>query len=280
MSAGSVTPAATGPTARWARSWPIRGVREVVQTAVLKPLLAAELTIDVHGVENLPRPARPVLLVANHSSHLDTPVILATLPAARRRRTAVAAAADYFFDSRFRSGATGVAFNAFPVRRGPGGSRYPDPTSACNALLDEGWSVLMFPEGTRSPDGFFGEFSPAVAEIARAQGVPVVPVGLRGTYAAHPRGSSWPQAGRPRVSVRYGAPITAARGESVTDLLARIQTGVQLLIDEDEGTWWSARRDHVAGRVADEPTATWRRVWAQSGAAARGGRSRTRRIWR
>lgn len=159
-------------------------------------------------------------------------------------------------------------------------ARHADPVTACNELLADGWSVLMFPEGTRSPDGYFGEFAPAVAEVARDQGVPVVPVGLRGTFAAHPRGSSWPQAGRPRVSVRYGAPITAVRGESVTDLLARIQAGVQLLIDEDEGTWWSARRDLAEQRTHPEPTATWRRVWAQSGAAARGGRSRARRIWR
>ncbi|MGO1971777.1 MAG: lysophospholipid acyltransferase family protein [Propionibacteriaceae bacterium] len=268
------------PSARWARSWPVRGVREAVQIVGLKPLVAAELTVEVHGLEHLPRPARPVLLVANHSSHLDTPLVLNTLPATRRRRTAVAAAADYFFDSGFRAGATGIAFNAFPISRGPASSRHADPVTACIGLLADGWSVLMFPEGTRSPDGYFGEFAPAVAEIALDQGVPVVPIGLRGTFAAHPRGSAWPQAGRPRVSVRYGAPITAVRDESVSDLLARIQAGVQLLIDEDEGTWWSARRDRVEQWTHAEPTSTWRRVWAQSGAAARGGRSRARRIWR
>lgn len=269
-----------GPTARWARTWPVRGIREAVQLVALKPLLAAELDVEVHGLEHLPRPARPVLLVANHSSHLDTPLILNSLPAARRRRTAVAAAADYFFDSRFRAGATGVAFNAFPVRRGPESAHFADPVTACNALLSEGWSVLMFPEGTRSPDGYFGEFAPAVAEVALEHGVPVVPIGLRGTFAAHPRGSAWPQAGRPRVSVRYGAPITAGRNEAVAAVLARIQAGVQQLIDEDEGTWWSAQRDRVEERTQVAPTSTWRRVWTQSGKAARGGRSRAPKIWR
>lgn len=268
------------PTARWARSMPVRGVRTALQAVALRPLLAAELTVEVHGLEQLPRPARPVLLVANHSSHLDTPLVLNSLPAARRRRTAVAAAADYFFDSRFRAGATGLAFNAFPISRDGVDSRYADPVTACTELLADGWSVLMFPEGTRSADGYFGQFAPAVAEVALDQGVPVVPIGLRGTFAAHPRGSSWPQAGRPRVSVRYGAPITARRGESQTDLLARIQAGVQLLIDEDEGTWWSAQRDRVEQRAHPEPTSAWRRVWAQSAAAARGGRSRAPRIWR
>src|ERR687890_1316130 len=101
---GIVEPAdrAAFPTA-WARTRPVRILREVVHVVGVKPLLRAEVALDVEGVDELRAFNRPALIVANHASHLDTAVLLSTLPAARRRRTAVAAAADYFFGTVWRA---------------------------------------------------------------------------------------------------------------------------------------------------------------------------------
>ena len=59
-------------------------------------------------------------------------------------------------------------------------------------LLADGWSLIVYPEGTRSPDGFPGRFRMGAAWLAVQHQVPVIPVGLRGTYAAMPRGANWP----------------------------------------------------------------------------------------
>ncbi|MET1007953.1 MAG: 1-acyl-sn-glycerol-3-phosphate acyltransferase, partial [Propionibacteriaceae bacterium] len=73
----------------WARTPAVRALREVVQVVGLTPLTHSQVSLDVHGLEELREFDRPAIIVANHASHLDTGVLLSTLPARRRRRTAV-----------------------------------------------------------------------------------------------------------------------------------------------------------------------------------------------
>ena len=183
----------------------MRILREIVQMAGVKPLLRSEVALEVAGVDQLKGFDRPALIVANHASHLDTAVLLSTLPTARRRRTAVAAAADYFFGTVWRAAGIGHRLQHLS-HRAPGGSESALP----GQLLADGWSIIVYPEGTRSPDGFPGRFRMGAAWLAVTHSVPVIPVGLRGTYAAMPRGRVWPRPGRTRVAVRYGAPILPA----------------------------------------------------------------------
>jgi 1-acyl-sn-glycerol-3-phosphate acyltransferase len=265
------------PTA-WARRRPARMLREVVQSAGLDPLLRSEVSPQVAGLDLLADLAPPVLIVANHSSHLDTPLILCSLPDRWRRRTAVAAAADYFFDTWWKATGSAILFNTFPIER-RGGSLSSTP----GALLAQGWNVVVFPEGTRSPDGWTGRFRMGAAWLAVESGVPVVPVGIRGSYAAMPRGRGWPVPGRPPVSVRFGRPLIPAEGESARDLAPRISAAVAQLLDEDASTWWEAQRRAAAGRTPDASgpaVATWRRVWAQTSAPEVPGGPGRRRVWR
>ena len=270
--AGPSTPSVF-PTG-WARSAQVRVLREVVQVAGVKPLTHSQVSLDVHGLDELRGFHSPALIVANHASHLDTAVLLSTLPPARRRRTAVAAAADYFFDTWWRAGGSAIAFNTFPIARG-GTSRLATP----GELLAGGWSVVVFPEGTRSPDGFPGRFKLGAAWLAVQHRVPVIPVGLRGTYAAMPRGSSWPVRGRPRVSVRYGEPIMPGPDETVRQLAPRISAAVSALLVEDATSWWTAQRGSDAQALAP-PLGSWRRTWEQTEAPSEGGRPRPASIWR
>lgn len=265
---------AGGYATSWARSLPVRVLREVVQVGALSPLLRREVSLDVHGTQELRDLVGPVLVVANHSSHLDTPVLLATLPRPRRRSTAVAAVADYFFDARWRAGASAVAFNTLPIEQADG------TLAATPAeLLRAGWSIIVYPEGTRSADGFVGSFLSAAARLALAEQVPVVPVGLRGTYAAMPRGRGWPAPGRPRVSVRYGTAVRPGAAETADQLTERIETAVRQLVAEDAGSWWAVQRG--AWTPEDEPPpAGWRRIWAQAEEPAAGGVTKPAQIWR
>ncbi|MGH3499028.1 MAG: lysophospholipid acyltransferase family protein [Nocardioidaceae bacterium] len=258
-----VPPASTTvfPTA-WSRTKAGRAAREVVQVAGLRPLLHAEVRPKVTGLERLDNLTGPVLFVANHSSHLDTPLILCSLPDAWRRRTAVAAAADYFFDTWWRATGSAVAFNTFPIER-RGGTMSTTPGD----LLAAGWNVLVFPEGTRSPDGWVGEFRLGAAWLAVEHQVPVIPVAIRGSFAAMPRGRGWPRPGRMPVTVRFGDPVLAMDGESVRALGPRVRDAVARLLDEDETSWWEARRRAAAGETPDPSgpqVAPWRRVWEQT----------------
>jgi 1-acyl-sn-glycerol-3-phosphate acyltransferase len=260
----------------WARSRPARAAREVILRAGLTPIVRNQTTLRVEGLDIFDGLDGPVIFIANHSSHLDTALLLTTLPVEWQRRVAVGAAADYFFDAWWRAVGSALAFATFPIERG-GVGLSETPTR----LLDEGWSLVMFPEGTRSPDGWTRRFRLGAAYLAHAAGVPVVPVGLVGSFAAMPRGRGWPKPGRPEVHVRYGRPLTVQSDEDARSFGTRIAAATATLLDEDRSDWYAARRRAAAGETpspAGPQVANWRRVW-ESTASPRSGARHTK-AWR
>jgi 1-acyl-sn-glycerol-3-phosphate acyltransferase len=257
----------------WARLAPVRALREFVQVVGVKPVMRKELSVEVYGLDEFRQLNGPALLVANHASHLDTAVLLSTLPRKRRRHTAVGIGADSFFDSWWRTSGSAITFNTFPIQQSG------DALSSTPAkLLAEGWTVVIFPEGTRSRDGFVGSFQTGAAELAVECQVPVIPVGILGTYAAMPRGSHWPVPGRPRVSVRYGQPIIPLPTETPSEFAPKIFDAVKQLLAEDAATWWRTQRG--AADVPEPPASSWRRIWQQSDSPVKGGKSPEVQIWR
>lgn len=244
----------------WSRTPAASAAREVVQRAGLAPLFRSQVRTRVEGLEVLDRLEGPVLFVANHASHLDTPLILLSLPDQWRRRTAVAAAADYFFDTWWRAVGSSLVFNTFPIDR-RGGSLAETP----GEVLEDGWSLVIFPEGTRSKDGWVDRFRLGAAYLAVQHEVPVIPVAHRGTFAAMPRGASWPAAGRRQLTIRFGEPLHPGTGESVRDFAPRVRDGIARLLDEDRTDWYGSLRRARDGRTPDPSgpqVAPWRRVWA------------------
>lgn len=244
----------------WARMAATRAARRGIQRAGLTPLTWSLTRPDVRGRDRLDSLTGPVVFVANHSSHLDTPLILGSLPARYARRIAVGAAADYFFDARWRAAVTALVFNAFPVERY--GSR--KLRSLAPQLLARGWSLLLFPEGTRSEDGWMSTMRLGAAQLCVTRSVPAVPVVLRGTYAAMPRGRNWPVPGRPRVVVRYGTPLSPMEGETARAFNARLAQAVSQLWAEEELGWYQSLRAQAAGELSlptGPPAISWRRTW-------------------
>ena len=247
---------------RWARTPAAIVAREVLLQGALNSVMRFEVAPTVSGLDALGKVDGPCLIVANHSSHLDTPLVLCTLPGSWRRRTAVAAAADYFFDTWWRATASAVMFNTFPIERRGG-----NLSSTPGDLLADGWNVVVFPEGTRSPDGWMERFRMGAAYLAVENQVPVVPVGIKGSFAAMPRGRGWPVPGRPRVAVRYGEALHPGPGESARDLAPKIVAAVSALLDEESSTWWQAKRRIASGTSPSQSgpdAARWRRVWEQT----------------
>ncbi|MBV7432845.1 1-acyl-sn-glycerol-3-phosphate acyltransferase [Dermabacteraceae bacterium TAE3-ERU5] len=162
------------------------------------------------------------VLVANHSSHLDAPMLMQGLPLRLARFVSTGVAADYFFRIWYRRLFVRALFNAFPVDRD--GSR--SHSGMSRRLLCDGTPILVFPEGTRSKSGRMGAFHPGGAALAASVGVPVIPAAIIGGHEAMPKGRNWPKPGKPPVAVVFGAPLTSRDGESVTQFSARIREAV------------------------------------------------------
>jgi 1-acyl-sn-glycerol-3-phosphate acyltransferase len=247
----------------WARSPAGRAARSAILRLGFAPLLRFETDVRIHGADVFERIQPPVLFVANHSSHLDAPLILTSLPDEWRERTAVGAASDYFFDVWWRGIGTALAFNTFPVERA--GSRR--TSGLASQLLSDGWSVLVFPEGTRSRDGWMGEFRRGTARLALQERVPVLPIAIRGSYQAMPRGRSWPAPGRRPINLRFGRPLWPDDLIEAEEFSERIRSELVTLLDEDRTTWWDALRardrdDRWDPTGPDAPR--WRRMWESS----------------
>lgn len=210
----------------WARSAPARVVRAGLLLFVLGPMVAYYVRTRRRGHERFAELDRPVVLVANHASHLDTPAILRAMPAAWRDRTLVAAAADHFYVRRSVAGSVALLLNTVPVSRRGGGA---DALEHVQDLVAEGWNVLIYAEGTRSRDGNIGKLRSGAALIAQQQGIPIVPVHVTGTHAAMPPDASWPRrlqgrlfSRRHKVEVSFGPPVEPSPDESAAEMMRRV----------------------------------------------------------
>lgn len=247
----------------WARRYPVRLARAVVLDDVTVPAVRLLARPQVIGRDALERIDGPVILTANHASHLDTAVVLAALPARRRHHVVVAAAADYFFDRHWKAALSAFALGAIPMERLKVNRRSAD---AAAELIENGWSLLIFPEGGRSHDGWGQEFKGGAAYLAKRCGVPVVPLHLRGTRAVLPRGGDGRRVRlRPgTVEVRVGRPLRAGEDEDARRFSVRIEEAVALLADEAETDYWTARRRAAAGEsmpFRGPEISPWRRAW-------------------
>ena len=200
-------------------------VRKVAQRGMLKPLVWRLVKVTTRGEEDIAQLDAPFIVVANHSSHLDAPLVIGALPYRLARYLAAGAAADYFFDVQWRKWLTTLFFNAFAIERNSEGKR----GGSSKALLERGVPLLIFPEGGRSKTGVMGKFKPGAAALSMATKVPCLPIALVGASAAMPRGVNWPKPGRPPVTVVFGAPMLADEGETAENFSSRLAAEVRRL---------------------------------------------------
>lgn len=273
----------TFPTG-WAGTRVARAVREGLQVGGLAPLLASQLSIHVEGRERVADAEGPLVFAPNHSSHLDAPLVLTALPTPIRRRTVTLAASDYFFDAWWRAAVTSLVFNAVPIERRGGGT-----ATLPIERLQAGDHLLIFPEGTRSRDGYTRRFRPGAAHLACEADAGLVPVAIEGSWRAMPRGQAWPSRGRPTVRVSFGRPLYPRPGERAVALTERLEASIATLVDEHRTDWWTAMRNQQRGTTLSTrgpDVADWRRRWALlgdgDGSVGHGRRSLpTRpRVWR
>lgn len=259
----------------WARTEAGTAARQVILKTVIGPMLHNEVHLRLNGLDRLEHVDGPLIFYSNHTSHLDATIIMTSLPDRWQSKTAVGAARDYFFDVWWRQAFTALVYGGFPIDRAGGGR---NAVTKARALLDEGWSLVVFPEGARSPDGHTQRFRHGAARLCIEAGVGALPIGIRGAYQAWPKGTNWPRPGRPPVSVRYGSPLYPQDGESHQSFSLRMTQAVAELLDEDRTTWWDALRNTEHGETPSigGPTGPdWLRRWEGSRPLPRRGPSKT-----
>jgi long-chain acyl-CoA synthetase len=219
-------------------SWPwwpvVRFVRTGFLEVVMRPLVWLLLGPRVAPAAAFPRPS---LLVANHLTAVDVPVILYALNVNDRDHVAVAMSGELLTGwrrgkaqrHRIVGALTPIAywlvtalFNVFPLPRGIG---LRQSFAHAGEALDRGYHVLVFPEGRRSTDGTLQPFEPGIGLLAQESEVPVQPIFVEGLGWRH--GRQWPERGT--VAVRLGEPLTIAAGEEPQAFARRLEASVAAL---------------------------------------------------
>ena len=225
-------------------AWTQQGWQQAIRLAVYYLLVWPATHLLAHprvrGREKLDGlPASPVLVVSNHITEIDIGFILAALPARIRHRLAVGMIGERLRDMRNPPGGTEffrawldrleyflivALFNVFPL---PQRSGYRESFAYAGDSADRGYSVLVFPEGRRTPDGNLSPFRAGIGLLARRLGLPVVPVRIDGLYSLRMEKKKIAAPGAVRVSI--GAPQVFGPGDTEEAITAQLEVAMRNL---------------------------------------------------
>ncbi|MGH7563946.1 MAG: AMP-binding protein, partial [Gemmatimonadota bacterium] len=232
------------PEARWRHRLPVRVTRRAFRTGFLRPLWRSFFSMDVDGLEHLENLDPPYIVAANHLSDLDPGAILFALPERPSSRIATTAMWEFFPGAR--TGPLLYALGVWGLDLVPlvqAGDWRPTLRIA-GSIADRAGSILVFPEGERSPDGRLLPFRQGVGVMAQELHLPIVPCGAAGLLAVFPKGRHWVRGcwfGRAPVAARFGRPLPApAPDDNPGDIVAELRRRIESLVEE-------ARR--AAGRL-------------------------------
>jgi long-chain acyl-CoA synthetase len=188
-------------------------------------------------------PLAPVLVIANHVTAYDGALILYALPGKLRRRVAIAMSGEMLLDLlRGRNQQSTLhnllapaaywlvtaLFNVFPLPRLRG---FRKSFAHAGEAMDRGYSVLIFPEGTRSHDGELHPFRPGIGLLAQQSRVPVVPVALIGLGEMRKGKTRWFRLGQ--LEVHVGRAVNIGQETEPGQLTARLEESVRRLLSEE-----------------------------------------------
>ncbi|MGH2633717.1 MAG: 1-acyl-sn-glycerol-3-phosphate acyltransferase [Tepidiformaceae bacterium] len=208
----------------WPRWRPVRWLRRLLMTGLVFPLLRIGYTVEMRGRGNFRDIDEPCLIVSNHNMHLDQSMLLRTMPQGFRQRVAIAAAASDIFGNRFRGFVASLLGNAFPFAKEGSGVR--ESLEYVAKMLDEGWNVLIFPEGKLTVAGPMQPFKSGTGLLAVETGVAVLPMRIdilrpgfyEGKWLPHPRA---------RVRVSIGEPLRFDPGTPYAEATERLERAVR-----------------------------------------------------
>ena len=186
-----------------------------------------DIHLEARGAERVPLD-RAYVYMSNHQSHLDIPVLYASLPSPTIR---MLAKTELF---RIPVWGQGLRAAEFVEVDRSNHQRAVASIEQAARLIRDGVSVYLAPEGTRSRDGSIGKLKKGGFHLALGTGAPIVPVAIRGTFDILPRGGKVMQTGR-EVSVTIGAPI-AVEGADLDRLMSEVRDFLIENVENRAGT--------------------------------------------
>ncbi|MDD4954898.1 MAG: AMP-binding protein [Candidatus Omnitrophica bacterium] len=169
--------------------------------------------LKVSGRENLPQTGS-FIIAANHSSHLDFPLIYGLFSFARIKKVVAPAASDYFYSNKLRKIFTDRFINSFSFERF---GNFMHGLKVCKYLLKQENCLVIFPEGTRVIGSEIGEFKPGVGMLASELSVPIVPLYVEGADKALPKGKKFIRPAK--INIKIGKPFVCGQGQEKNYLL-------------------------------------------------------------
>jgi 1-acyl-sn-glycerol-3-phosphate acyltransferase len=158
----------------------------------VKPFVHIVLGISVKNAQNLPQKG-PAILIANHNSHIDTLVLMCLFSTSQLLKVHPVAAADYFFNTKFRAFVSKMLIGAIAVKRVRAKNTTEDVLAEAKQSLKNGHILIIYPEGTRSLDGEIRGFQSGAAHLAKFNpDVPVVPIYINGPDKIMPKSDFLP----------------------------------------------------------------------------------------
>jgi len=209
---------------RWALSWWARIFRRTARRWTVKSHVRKFCRpLTTEGTEKLVGLEGPLLIIANHTSHFDTVIVLDLLPDRIYDRTAVVAAADRMYRDRVKGMWHSLRYNAFPITRGGGR----EALAYSQWLLHHDWSLLIFPEGKRSRTGELQPFHGGPALLAIGQLIPVLPIYISGASDILPPGT---RDSKPApVHVKIGDVIRFEEGTQIAEAKSAMEEAMKTL---------------------------------------------------
>ena len=251
-----------GYDTEWARRPAARLARAVIVETLMRPVMSFLAMPTRKGLDRLINLEGPAIFAANHQSHADTPLLITSIPEPWRHELVIGAAADYFFNTKATSAISALAIGAVPIDRTKVSRQSGDMISE---LIEDGWSLLIYPEGGRSPDGWGQPFRGGAAYLAIRCDVPVIPIHISVTGKILRKGRNLPR--RSKSTVTFGYPMKPETDESARSFSTRIENEVRSLADETASSWWDARQRsyrNSSPSLTGPEIGTWRRSWSLS----------------
>lgn len=215
--------------------------------AIVKPTMLALYRIKVEGLENVPRKGAAII-AANHLSFLDSFFIPLVI---KRRKMTYLAKADYFKSWKTKWFFSSVGQISCERQ---GGSKSQQSLEIALDVLKGGHLLGIYPEGTRSPDGYLYRGRTGVARLALASGAPVIPCGLVGTEEVMPKDAKLPKLrGRVKVTVRFGKPLDFSRFAGQEQDRFALRSVTDEIVYEIMQLSGQQYRDEYASKKATEP---------------------------
>jgi 1-acyl-sn-glycerol-3-phosphate acyltransferase len=209
---------------RWPRRRPVRWARFLLVSFGVVPVMRAMYSHEFRGRLYFGEVEEPCLVISNHNMRLDPAILVWSMPRGFRQRLAIAASAEDMFESRWKAFWIELLGNAFPFTTVGGGIR--ESLDKTMYMLDEGWNVLLFPEGKLTVMGPMQPFKGGIGLLARESGVPVLPMRIDVLRPGLREGKRFPRP-RGRVRVTVGPPIRVSRDLSSDEATALLEQSVR-----------------------------------------------------